>query len=1028
MVEDDVQLIHRILSGDSEAFTALVRKHQKGVHALAWRRIGDFHFAEEITQDTFIRVYKHLPTLKDPSQFSGWLYVITNRLCNTWLQDNKSLIGSLEDVPVVEIQRSSYERYISEQYETDAREHRYELAKKLLEKLPESERTVMTLYYLGEMTTKEIGKFLGVSVHTITSRLQRARKRLQQDEELLVQEVLGSVPLSASLTESIVQKVADIKLTPPPTGKPLLPWAAFGAAVVLVTLLLLGLSNQYLNRFQKPYSFEAQSEPTIEIIDAPMVLDIESKPDVLNQVGRAVATDENVSTGTQISNTVLAPTAGADFSPSSTSRWTQTIASQAGPVYDLFATSTGVLYAASSTGVYRLPAGGTTWIPVNMSAAIKGNRMPMAEYEGTSYIVTTDEIFASTDGGETWKVFCSRPKGHAVGLIVTHETQKNSNQQSAISNQQEGAPLPENLLTGGSRRLTADCHSIDIVMYLAFEDRGVFRSTDAGTHWVPFNNGLTDKRITVVAAIGNTLFAGTNNGLYRFDSDVWQQLPVIPSEAIHSLEVMKNDLYVGTAHDLSPLKPHELNPQEIGQVVNVEGSDSKRIFRSTDLGVTWTEITPTNKSPFMRLPSGIKISVAGEALLVTGTANFYSTDRGQTWTSLGFGTNSFMVSRFPVVAVDERTFYKAGALGIHRTIDGGKSWHPFMDGMMGTEILNLVAFNNRLYAHTGDDIAESTDGGESWKSVGTGVSSRAFEPIGVDQPRVDFSFNSELIVANGVLYGIVPEVGKLRVFYFSAERNEFIPVQGIPAFDRDVRSKNLRTDAEETKQDYLSDGMEEGDQLSTLLNTIANFTEVRAFTVSDKTFYAEYNGQFLRWEPGDTKWKDTGLVDRGELSDEDLKKGFKLAVSGQVVYVGKRDSKLFQSLDGGDSWRDITPSLPLSFTDFKEMVFAGSTVYVATDTGVLSSQTGAHWRVLTDGTGTRVIIDRFAIEHTRVYGAGDTGVYHLDAHRKWEQVSPRVPGKVLSLAVDRNRIHVLTQQRRMFHISLEEENCTLSHK
>ena len=150
---------------------------------------------------------------------------------------------------------------------------------KLLEKLPESERTVMTLYYLGEMTTKEIGKFLGVSVHTITSRLQRARKRLQQDEELLVQEVLGSVPLSTNLTESIVQKVADIKLTPPTTGKPLLPWAAFGAAVVLMTLILLGLSNRYLNYFQKPYSFEAQSEPTIEIIDAPIVLDIESKPE-----------------------------------------------------------------------------------------------------------------------------------------------------------------------------------------------------------------------------------------------------------------------------------------------------------------------------------------------------------------------------------------------------------------------------------------------------------------------------------------------------------------------------------------------------------------------------------------------------------------------------------------------------------------------------------------------------------------------------------------------------------------------------
>ena len=75
--------------------------------------------------------------------------------------------------------------------------------------------------------------------------------------------------LPESLTENIAQKVSDVKLTPAPTGKPLLPWMAFGAAAVLVTILLLGLSNQYLVRFQKPYSFKAQSEPTIEIVDAP---------------------------------------------------------------------------------------------------------------------------------------------------------------------------------------------------------------------------------------------------------------------------------------------------------------------------------------------------------------------------------------------------------------------------------------------------------------------------------------------------------------------------------------------------------------------------------------------------------------------------------------------------------------------------------------------------------------------------------------------------------------------------------------
>ena len=46
MERDDVQLIRRILLGDDEAFTTLVGKYQKSVHALAWRKIGDFHIAE----------------------------------------------------------------------------------------------------------------------------------------------------------------------------------------------------------------------------------------------------------------------------------------------------------------------------------------------------------------------------------------------------------------------------------------------------------------------------------------------------------------------------------------------------------------------------------------------------------------------------------------------------------------------------------------------------------------------------------------------------------------------------------------------------------------------------------------------------------------------------------------------------------------------------------------------------------------------------------------------------------------------
>ena len=209
--ENDVQLIHRILSGDDAAFGILVKKYQKSVHALAWQKIQDFHYAEEIMQDTFLRAYKKLPTLKNPNQFAGWLHVIANRLCVDWLRRQKSVMQSLEDTPIEEIEKSSYTHHVSEQRMTEKIERCHELVKKLLEKLPENERAVVTLFYLDEMPTKEIGKFLGVSVNTIASRLHRARKRLQTDQEPLIQEFFGHSQLSDNLKERIMKQLEEIR-------------------------------------------------------------------------------------------------------------------------------------------------------------------------------------------------------------------------------------------------------------------------------------------------------------------------------------------------------------------------------------------------------------------------------------------------------------------------------------------------------------------------------------------------------------------------------------------------------------------------------------------------------------------------------------------------------------------------------------------------------------------------------------------------------------------------------------------------
>ena len=410
MVESDVQLIHRILSGDEEAFSILVQRHQKSVHALVWRKIGDFHIAEEITQDTFLRAYKRLSTLKDPNLFAGWLYVIANRLCINWSQRNRPTTQSLEDTPIEEIEESSYTHYISEKRETETSDRRYEIVRRLLQKLPESERTVVTLHYLGEMTAKEIGKFLGVSVNTVKSRIRRAKKRLQSTEELLISETLQSVQLPVHLTEDIMRRIPDVKHQSAPVGKPLLPWAASATAAVLI-ILFIGVSSQYLPRFQQPYNFEAQSEPTIKIVDAPITLEINAKPTVRNQAGRAFMPSENDGNGLQNSETV-SPTDTSEISPKfSTSQWTQTNAPQGSNVLDIFVTPEKTLYAVTPPGIYKLTTDPTAWTLINTSIPIGNSRMPMAQHADTLYIVSTNEIFTSNNGGDTWKALGPRPKG-----------------------------------------------------------------------------------------------------------------------------------------------------------------------------------------------------------------------------------------------------------------------------------------------------------------------------------------------------------------------------------------------------------------------------------------------------------------------------------------------------------------------------------------------------------------------------------------------------------------------------------------
>ncbi|MDE0690425.1 MAG: sigma-70 family RNA polymerase sigma factor [Candidatus Poribacteria bacterium] len=185
MKNEDVDLIQRVLSGDERAFTALVERHRKWVHSLAWREIGDFHAAQEITQDTFIQAYKSLPSLRDPNRFSGWLHVIAKRQCIEWLRRKPMTMQSLDAMPNAELERVSYARYLDEERTQASTDGLREVVERLLQKLPVNERSVMVLHYYKGLTCEEVSVLLDVSLNTIKSRLYRARKRLETEESML---------------------------------------------------------------------------------------------------------------------------------------------------------------------------------------------------------------------------------------------------------------------------------------------------------------------------------------------------------------------------------------------------------------------------------------------------------------------------------------------------------------------------------------------------------------------------------------------------------------------------------------------------------------------------------------------------------------------------------------------------------------------------------------------------------------------------------------------------------------------------
>ncbi len=1006
MKNADVELIRRVLDGDDSAFSDLVRKYQKSVHALVWRKVEDFHIAEDITQDTFLKAYQRLSTLKKPQSFASWLYVIAANRCKAWHRKKRIWTQSLESTSSVALEKATYSNYVIEENKRVTAETQREVVKKLLAKLQESDRTVITLYYLGGMTYEEISRFLGVSVSAIKNRLYRARQHLKK-EEPMIREALEHFQITPNLTDNIMREIARLKPTAPTGGKPLVPWTIAAASALLI-VLLLGLGSQQLVHFQKPYSLDAQAEMKVELVDAPIILNIESKPDVQNIIGKPNILGNSENNGQKPDEVLLASaqSEGEDISVPK-QEWLQSEPVRGSFARSLDATPEGDLYVYDSEfSLYKLPANGTEWKTIFkefQTDNIGDGKPSIVKWDNTLYFILTNELFTSKDDGKTWDLLYTFQEGKGATKFVQMEQ----------------------------------------TFYLAFEN-GIYKSEDFGKTWTAIHDEKM-QYIESLIVIQNTLFVRTYNQLYRLDDDKWKLLE-FPEPVRHIISDAGSDdkLYVAI---LFNWEEGNVDIEKIRQGL----ARGWWIFRSTDLGDSWKDITPTNVWSVNGFPPAFKLIATGETLLVMEQGMVRSTDGGNTWMPPQLpGTTPPMRSQHRPVVVIENTIYVGSQDGLHRSTDGGKSW----DMMKITQDKKRRVFRN-LIAYNGNEnrqtkvptlfgivdlgfIVKTTDKGKTWKDVQVKI------PM-TTHIREETPSYSQIIVSGDAIYakGGNTGLGKMQIYRVSEDSNTLAPIQGMPTFASRELTDYLFTSQNpsiEELQDNFSGSTQYFKELLQLPRhgrwKLERLGLLGPFAVSGDTIYYEYNFKLFRWKQGETEWYDTGLEDIVGFSIDEPwlpRKDLKLAVSEDTVYAGKRDGHLVVSFDRGNQWIDLTPALPFAVKTVNDIVLDGSTVYVATDAGIITSDDGRNWHAIPDASGKQVTMDKLAVNGKTLYGITKMtptfpriAIFRL-GDGTWNQIISEIPylyplgsDLITSFAVVGNTLYVGTERNGMLHFNLEK--------
>lgn len=166
----------RILEGDADAFESLVYTYKNRVFSYCLRMCQDTAAAEDVAQEVFVKVYRHIGQYQDEkASLSTWIYAICRTTCLNWLR-NRRQEAECHETGIEEMPDLRYNAAIR------GMEDRMRLTR-LLQALSEEDRDLLLLKDYLDLSCREVAEITGLPTGTVKSRLHAVRKRLQNSFE-----------------------------------------------------------------------------------------------------------------------------------------------------------------------------------------------------------------------------------------------------------------------------------------------------------------------------------------------------------------------------------------------------------------------------------------------------------------------------------------------------------------------------------------------------------------------------------------------------------------------------------------------------------------------------------------------------------------------------------------------------------------------------------------------------------------------------------------------------------------------------